>query len=113
MATVSSPPHHPATAGGGAAPPSPRRHHFLKKKIQIGSCAGGGNVNFSKKEAVFHHDTITPERRARKEEVRAWAKQDALIRRHSSWNYSTDPQVPICVRKSMQNFVNDRCKCLN
>jgi hypothetical protein len=93
-----------------ASPSSSRRHTFLKKKIQIGSCAGGGNVTFSKKEAVFHHDTITPDRRARKEEVRAWAKQDALVRRRSSWNPSTDPQVPICVRESMKNFVHDRCK---
>jgi hypothetical protein len=81
-----------ATSIRGESSPAP----FLKKKIQIGSCAGGGAVNFNQKETVFHPDTITPERRA--------------LRRHSSWNYSTDPEEPICVRRSMENFAKDRCR---
>jgi hypothetical protein len=83
------------------------KRDFLKKKIQIGSSSG--LVNFTARQTVFHHDDVSPEKRARRSEVRAWAKQDALVTVQSGWNKSTDPQNPVCERRKMENFANDRC----
>ena len=80
---------------------------FLKKKIVIGSAAG--LVNFSAQQNVFHHDDIAPEKRQRKKEVKAWVKQDKLTQEHIGWNNSTDPHNPVCERRTMENFVKDRC----
>lgn len=80
---------------------------FLKKKIQIGSSTG--ILNYSANQVVFHHDDISEEKRSRKQDVRAWAKQDALVQSRKDWNKSTDPQNPICERRTRENFVADRC----
>jgi hypothetical protein len=81
---------------------------FLKKKIVIGAVTGA--VNFNSSQTVFHHDDISSEKRKRKHDVRTWVKQDALIKKHSDWNNSTDPENPICERRTRENFVKDRCK---
>ncbi len=90
---------------------SKTRSAYLKKKIVIGSAAG--IVNFPARQAVFHHDEIAPEKRLRKQEVKAWVKQDKLIQEHLGWNNSTDTHNPVCERRTMENFVNDRCAFIN
>ena len=93
----------------GANTSNPRE--FLKKKIQIGG-SESGLINYSAKQTVFHHDDISEEKRARKADVRRWAKQDKLIEKHSSWNKSTHPNNPLMERRTMENFVKDRCTVL-
>lgn len=82
---------------------------YLKKKIQIGG-RSSGLLNYTASQNVFHHDDISAEKRARKAEVCAFAKQDQLIQRQPSWNKSTDPENPLVERRTMENFVKDRCK---
>lgn len=84
--------------------------NFLKKKIQIGGSASG-MINYSPSQTVFHHDDISEEKRKRKAEVRAFAKQDKLVQKESTWNKSTHPNNPLVERRKMENFVKDRCEC--
>lgn len=82
---------------------------YLKKKIQIGGSASG-LINYTPGQTVFHHDDISADRRARKVEVREWAKQDKLVQEKASWNKSTHPYNPLMERRAMENYVKDRCK---
>lgn len=84
------------------------RSDFLKKKIVIGTVTGV--VNFNSSQTVFHHDDIGVEKRKRTHEVKTWVKQDALIKQHKDWNISTDPENPICERRTRENFVKDRSR---
>lgn len=81
---------------------------FLKKKIQIGG-SSSGLINYTASQTVFHHDDISAEKRKRKEDVRAYAKQDTLVRKESPWDKSTHPNNPLVERRAMENFVKDRC----
>lgn len=83
--------------------------NFLKKKIQIGG-ASSGLINYTAGQTVFHHDDISQDKRNRKAEVRAFAKQDKLTQKHSSWDKSTHPNNRLVERRTMENFINDRCK---
>lgn len=65
-------------------------------------------INYTAGQTVFHHDDISEKKRARKADVRAFAKQDMLTQKTKSWNKSTHPNNPIMERRTMENFVNDR-----
>jgi len=87
----------PSTAGGA---------RYLQAKIRIGSCKGP--ISYAHNQNVFHHDDVPVERRERKQEVRAWARSQILSIDRRPWTKTTKPDVPVCERRAMENFVFDR-----
>jgi hypothetical protein len=83
-------------------------HHddFLRAKIQIGNSKGP--TSYKKTQTVFHHDDIPEARRTRKNEVRNWLKEDKLSVANPNWRKTTDPQVPVCERRQLENSDHDR-----
>lgn len=79
---------------------------YLKAKIQIGNSKGP--IQYASKQTVFHHDDVPEVKRLRKEEVLKWASSKILDPNHTQWNKSNNPNIPICVRRQMENHVNDR-----
>ncbi len=81
---------------------------YLHASMRIGSCKAP--ISYGPAQVVFHHDDIPKANRARKAEVMDWKKSKILSNDRGAWNISTDPQVPVCERRQMENFVNDRSK---
>ena len=86
--------------GGGGT------HDFARAKIQIGSCKGP--VSYKLKQTVFHHDDIPEDKRARRNEIKAWTKSTTLSSERPNWTKSTDPGKPVVERRQMENFERDR-----
>jgi hypothetical protein len=85
---------------------------YLKAKIRIGSCKGP--ISYGAGQQVFHHDDIPEARRARKEEVREWAKSKILSASRGEWDKSNQLNkndgygYPICERRQAENMIGDR-----
>ena len=87
---------------------TPSQNKFLKAKIRIGSCKGP--VSYNAKINVFHHDDIPHKARERALEVKEWARSKLLDENNMKWNNGTDLNIPLCERRSMENFIRDRSK---
>ncbi len=79
---------------------------YLKAKIQIGNCKGP--VSYKLEQTVFHHDDIPDDRRQRHNEINHWLKSKLLSEDRPAWKKTTDPGNPVCERRRMENFANDR-----
>lgn len=79
---------------------------FLKSKIQIGNSKGP--IHYGPNQTVFHHDDVPEVKRLRKEEVLKWSSSKILDSNRGDWNKSTDPKVPVCLRRKMENHIHDR-----
>lgn len=83
--------------------------NYLRPKQVIGSCKLP--ISFKSSQSVFHHDDIPAEKRERKNKVMKWARSKILSVEQPEWSKSSalDPsRRPICERRTMENFVNDR-----
>ncbi len=60
---------------------------YLKAKIRIGSIKGP--ISYGVGQQVFHHDDIPEVSRARKNEVREWARSKILSSERRDWNIGT------------------------
>lgn len=78
----------------------------MRAKIKIGNCKGP--VSYNLNQTVFHHDDIPDDRRQRHTEIKHWLKSKVLSEERSGWQKSTDAGNPVCVRRTMENFANDR-----
>lgn len=81
---------------------------YLHASVRIGSCKGP--ISYGHSQTVFHSDDIPKSNRLRKQDVLEWKKSKILSTNRSDWNKSTDPNVPVCERRTMENFVHDRSK---
>ena len=84
----------------------PHQDEYLKAQIRIGNAKGP--TTYKLKQPVFHHDDITDERRARRAEVRTWLRKDVLTVAAPSWQKSSHAGVPVCERRNMENYSQDR-----
>lgn len=83
--------------------------NFLRPKQVIGSCKLP--ISFKSGQSVFHHDDIPAEKRERKNEVLKWGRSKVLSVDQADWSKSSAldrSRNPLCERRSMENFVNDR-----
>lgn len=80
------------------------KHKFLHAKNRIGQ---GEKVNYGSNRTVFRREDLDDRVVARKDEVVTFAKGEKFSN-HKSWNKSTHLNNPLCERKKMENFVNDR-----
>jgi hypothetical protein len=80
--------------------------NYLTAKIRIGCCKGP--VSFKHNQVVFHHDDIPEHARKRASEVSEYKKPKILSVAPSPWNLSMKTNAPICERRTMENFVQDR-----
>lgn len=87
---------------------NPSQSKFLKAKIRIGSCKGP--VSYPAKINVFHHDDIPQKARDRALDVKEWARSKLLDENNTKWNNVTNLNIPLCERRSMENFIRDRSK---
>jgi hypothetical protein len=81
---------------------------YLHASMRIGSCKAP--IQYNPQQTVFHHDDIPKASRRRKAEVLNWKKSMILSNERAQWAKSTDPNVPVCERRQMENFVMDRSK---
>jgi len=88
-----------------AAPGSAQRD-YLRAKPRIGSC--NNPVSYAPEVIVFHHDDIPDSRRARVQEVKAWASSQLLSTERRPWTKTTKPDVPICERRQAENAERNR-----
>lgn len=86
--------------------PDPSRS-YLRARIQIGNAKGP--VSFGANQTVFHHDDVNDKTRARREEVRNFARPSVLTKA-ASWNISTKTDEPLVERRQAENFDHDRSK---
>ncbi len=83
-----------------------KSRQYLRAKIKIGNCKGP--VSYNLDQTVFHHDDIPEDRRVRHTEIKHWLKSNLLSDDRPGWHKSTDAGVPVCERRKMENFANDR-----
>ena len=78
---------------------------YLKAKIQIGNCKGP--TDYSLNQTVFHHDDVPKDRRKRVEEIKEYARKK-ILDEAPTWSKSSKPEKPVCERRSMENYAQDR-----
>lgn len=78
----------------------------MKSKIQIGNVEGP--LNYGRKQVVFHHDDVPPNKRERKAAVIDFNRSHTLDLAYHQWNKCTDPQNRVCIRRQRENHVLDR-----